>query len=148
MSFRISQNVYFTLLCRFGEVEKVKLLPKKTGQGGGVAAFIDFIELRSAQKAHNCPIVIQNREIRMNYNDPKQGRQTTNQPVQNFQRDFERMPEFDEMPRMKDRQMKKLVVSNLLKSGLFRYKWIFNNFTENLRLKNLSPGAELEFYTF
>ena len=95
-------------------MEKVKLLPKKTGQGGGVAAFIDFIDLRSAQKAHNCPIVIQNREIRMNYNDPKQGRQPVNNAtVQNFQRDFDRMPDYDEMPRMKDRQMKKLVLHSI-----------------------------------
>ena len=83
----------------------MKLLPKKTGQGGGVAAFVDFVELRSAQKAHSCPIVIQNREIRMNFNDPKTGRQQQPQqpppmPMQqHYPREF--VPNFDGMHRGK-----------------------------------------------
>ncbi|KTG05602.1 hypothetical protein cypCar_00005319 [Cyprinus carpio] len=36
----------------YGRVESVKVLPKR-GSEGGVAAFVDFVDIKSAQKAHN-----------------------------------------------------------------------------------------------
>ena len=57
-------------LCfRFGRVEKVKILPKKSPDGG-LAAFVDFVDIRSATKANETANYIGDRELRTNYNEP------------------------------------------------------------------------------
>jgi len=54
---------------RFGRVEKVKILPKKSPDGG-LAAFVDFVDIRSATKANETTNYIGDRELRTNYNEP------------------------------------------------------------------------------
>ncbi|KAM9299544.1 LOW QUALITY PROTEIN: msx2-interacting protein [Gastrophryne carolinensis] len=51
---------------RYGRVESVKILPKR---GGGVAAFVDFVDIR-AQKAHNAINKMGDRDLRTDYNEP------------------------------------------------------------------------------
>lgn len=60
------------LLCfssRYGRVESVKILPKR-GSEGGVAAFVDFVDIKSAQKAHNSVNKMGDRDLRTDYNEP------------------------------------------------------------------------------
>ncbi|XP_048662917.1 msx2-interacting protein-like [Marmota marmota marmota] len=51
---------------RCGRVESVKILPKR-GSEGGVAAFVD---IKSAQKAHNSVNKMGDRDLRTDYNEP------------------------------------------------------------------------------
>ncbi|XP_043917801.1 msx2-interacting protein [Protopterus annectens] len=54
---------------RYGRVESVKILPKR-GSEGGVAAFVDFVDIKSAQKAHNSSNKMGDRDLRTDYNEP------------------------------------------------------------------------------
>nr|CAJ83546.1 spen homolog, transcriptional regulator (Drosophila) [Xenopus tropicalis] len=54
---------------RYGRVESVKILPKR-GSDGGVAAFVDFVDIKSAQKAHNAVNKMGDRDLRTDYNEP------------------------------------------------------------------------------
>ncbi|XP_016344402.1 msx2-interacting protein isoform X3 [Sinocyclocheilus anshuiensis] len=54
---------------RYGRVESVKVL-RKRGSEGGVAAFVDFVDLKSAQKAHNAINKMGDRDLRTDYNEP------------------------------------------------------------------------------
>ncbi|CAL8306339.1 unnamed protein product [Gadus morhua 'NCC'] len=54
---------------RYGRVESVKVLPKR-GSEGGVAAFVDFVDIKSAQKAHNAINKMGDRDLRTDYNEP------------------------------------------------------------------------------
>ncbi|XP_059383830.1 msx2-interacting protein-like [Carassius carassius] len=54
---------------RYGRVESVKVLPKR-GSEGGVAAFVDFVDIKSAQKAHNSLNKMGDRDLRTDYNEP------------------------------------------------------------------------------
>ncbi|XP_051946959.1 msx2-interacting protein-like [Xyrauchen texanus] len=54
---------------RYGRVESVKVLPKR-GSEGGVAAFVDFVDIKSAQKAHNSVNKMGDRDLRTDYNEP------------------------------------------------------------------------------
>ncbi|KAG9353133.1 hypothetical protein JZ751_017709 [Albula glossodonta] len=53
----------------YGRVESVKILPKR-GSEGGVAAFVDFVDIKSAQKAHNSINKMGDRDLRTDYNEP------------------------------------------------------------------------------
>lgn len=57
------------LLHRYGRVESVKVL-RKRGSEGGVAAFVDFVDIKSAQKAHNAVNKMGDRDLRTDYNEP------------------------------------------------------------------------------
>ena len=57
------------LFFRYGRVESVKVLPKR-GSEGGVAAFVDFVDIKSAQKAHNAINKMGDRDLRTDYNEP------------------------------------------------------------------------------
>lgn len=50
-------------------MESVKVLPKR-GSEGGVAAFVDFVDIKSAQKAHNAINKMGDRDLRTDYNEP------------------------------------------------------------------------------
>lgn len=54
---------------RYGRVEKIKLLPKISPDGGR-AAFVDFVNIGSATKANEAQNSIGGRELRTNYNEP------------------------------------------------------------------------------
>ncbi|KAM8914676.1 msx2-interacting protein isoform 2-T2 [Spinachia spinachia] len=54
---------------RYGRVESVKVL-RKRGTEGGVAAFVDFVDIKSAQKAHNAVNKMGDRDLRTDYNEP------------------------------------------------------------------------------
>ncbi|XP_051516227.1 msx2-interacting protein-like isoform X2 [Myxocyprinus asiaticus] len=54
---------------RYGRVESVKVLPKR-GSEGGVAAFVDFVDIKSAQKAHKSINKMGDRDLRTDYNEP------------------------------------------------------------------------------
>ncbi|CAL8337084.1 unnamed protein product [Lota lota] len=54
---------------RYGRVESVKVL-RKRGSEGGVAAFVDFVDIKSAQKAHNAVNKMGDRDLRTDYNEP------------------------------------------------------------------------------
>ncbi|XP_057553340.1 msx2-interacting protein isoform X3 [Hippopotamus amphibius kiboko] len=54
---------------QYGRVESVKILPKR-GSEGGVAAFVDFVDIKSAQKAHNSVNKMGDRDLRTDYNEP------------------------------------------------------------------------------
>ena len=56
-------------LFRYGRVEKIKLLPKISPDGGR-AAFVDFVDIRSATKANEAQNSIGGRDLRTNYNEP------------------------------------------------------------------------------
>lgn len=60
---------FFCILSRYGRVESVKVLPKR-GSEGGVAAFVDFVDIKSAQKAHNAINKMGDRDLRTDYNEP------------------------------------------------------------------------------
>lgn len=57
------------LFLRYGRVESVKVL-RKRGSEGGVAAFVDFVDIKSAQKAHNAVNKMGDRDLRTDYNEP------------------------------------------------------------------------------
>lgn len=61
---RISQFIFF--LFRYGKVEGVKILPQRY-PNQGVAAFIDFYDVRSAVEAREDKIVYQGCELRTNF---------------------------------------------------------------------------------
>lgn len=61
--------VFIVTLLRFGRVESVKVL-RKRGSEGGVAAFVDFVDIKSAQKAHNAVNKMGDRDLRTDYNEP------------------------------------------------------------------------------
>ena len=50
-------------------MEKVKLL-QKTSPDGGKAAFVDFVDIRSATKANEAQNRMGDRDLRTNYNEP------------------------------------------------------------------------------
>ena len=54
---------------RFGGVESVRVLPKRSADGGR-ASFVDFIDIKSAVKAHEASHKMGSRELRTNYNEP------------------------------------------------------------------------------
>lgn len=54
---------------RYGRVESVKILPRRSVEGGR-AAFVDFVDIRSATKAHESVNRIGDRELRTDYNEP------------------------------------------------------------------------------
>lgn len=64
----LSLSAFFSLH-RYGRVESVKILPKRS-QEGGRAAFVDFVDIRSATKAHEAVNRIGDREMRTDYNEP------------------------------------------------------------------------------
>ena len=43
--------IFYNAFSRFRRVEKVKISPKKSPDGG-LAAFVDFVDIRSATKAN------------------------------------------------------------------------------------------------
>ena len=57
------------VLRRFGGVESVRVLPKRSADGGR-ASFVDFIDIKSAVKAHEATHKMGSRELRTNYNEP------------------------------------------------------------------------------
>lgn len=59
---------------RYGRVEKVKLL-QKTSPDGGKAAFVDFVDIRSATKANEAQNRMGDRDLRTNYNEPGANKQ-------------------------------------------------------------------------
>lgn len=61
--------------CRYGRVESVKILPKRSSEGGR-ASFVDFVDIRSATKAHESANRIGDRELRTDYNEPSSTNQT------------------------------------------------------------------------
>lgn len=61
--------MFLLFLCRYGRVESVKILPKRSAEGGR-AAFVDFVDIRSATKAHESVNRIGDREMRTDYNEP------------------------------------------------------------------------------
>uniref|UniRef100_H9GKA7 Spen family transcriptional repressor n=1 Tax=Anolis carolinensis TaxID=28377 RepID=H9GKA7_ANOCA len=61
--------ISLSLPSRYGRVESVKILPKR-GSEGGVAAFVDFVDIKSAQKAHNSVNKMGDRDLRTDYNEP------------------------------------------------------------------------------
>lgn len=69
------ENYYYATITltliffRYGRVESVKILPKR-GSEGGVAAFVDFVDIKSAQKAHNSVNKMGDRDLRTDYNEP------------------------------------------------------------------------------
>ena len=63
-------------LCRYGRVESVKILPKRSSEGGR-ASFVDFVDIRSATKAHESVNRIGDRELRTDYNEPSSANPTT-----------------------------------------------------------------------
>ncbi len=65
----MKRNLQISLHFRFGRVEKVKILPKKSPDGG-LAAFVDFVDIRSATKANETTNYMGDRELRTNYNEP------------------------------------------------------------------------------
>lgn len=75
----IQRNCMYTCICnflfvfivilRYGRVESVKVL-RKRGSEGGVAAFVDFVDIKSAQKAHNAVNKMGDRDLRTDYNEP------------------------------------------------------------------------------
>lgn len=71
MSVSLSRVVFEFLrfLRRYGRVESVKILPKRSAEGGR-AAFVDFVDIRSATKAHESVNRIGDREMRTDYNEP------------------------------------------------------------------------------
>uniref|UniRef100_A0A2K6TY41 Msx2-interacting protein n=1 Tax=Saimiri boliviensis boliviensis TaxID=39432 RepID=A0A2K6TY41_SAIBB len=64
----LCNNIDF-IFSRYGRVESVKILPKR-GSEGGVAAFVDFVDIKSAQKAHNSVNKMGDRDLRTDYNEP------------------------------------------------------------------------------
>lgn len=62
-------SLRFFLSRRYGRVESVKILPKRSAEGGR-AAFVDFVDIRSATKAHESVNRIGDREMRTDYNEP------------------------------------------------------------------------------
>lgn len=62
-------NDLLRFVCRYGRVESVKILPKRSAEGGR-AAFVDFVDIRSATKAHESVNRIGDREMRTDYNEP------------------------------------------------------------------------------
>lgn len=62
-------SLRFFLSLRYGRVESVKILPKRSAEGGR-AAFVDFVDIRSATKAHESVNRIGDREMRTDYNEP------------------------------------------------------------------------------
>lgn len=59
-------RLYSSLLFRYGKVEGVKILPQRY-PNQGVAAFIDFYDVRSAVEAREAKIVYQGCELRTNF---------------------------------------------------------------------------------
>lgn len=57
------------LVRRFGGVESVRVLPKRSSDGGR-ASFVDFMDIKSAVKAHEAAHKMGSRELRTNYNEP------------------------------------------------------------------------------
>ena len=57
-------------------MESVKILPKRSSEGGR-ASFVDFVDIRSATKAHESVNRIGDRELRTDYNEPSSANQTT-----------------------------------------------------------------------
>lgn len=60
---------WYILFWRYGRVEKVKLLIK-TSPDGAKAAFVDFVDIRSATKANEAQNRIGDRDLRTNFNEP------------------------------------------------------------------------------
>ena len=54
---------------RYGRVESVKITGKRDNDGG-ISAFVDFVDINSATKAHEAIIKIADRELRIEYNNP------------------------------------------------------------------------------
>lgn len=54
----------------------MKILPKRSSEGGR-ASFVDFVDIRSATKAHESVNRIGDRELRTDYNEPSSTNQTT-----------------------------------------------------------------------
>ncbi|XP_028393826.1 msx2-interacting protein-like isoform X2 [Dendronephthya gigantea] len=54
---------------RFGRIDSVKILSKRSADGGQ-AAFVDFVDIRCAIKAHETPNRLGDRELRTDYNEP------------------------------------------------------------------------------
>lgn len=54
---------------RYGRIDSVKILAKHSVDGGQ-AAFVDFVDIRCAIKAHETPNRLGDRELRTDYNEP------------------------------------------------------------------------------
>ncbi|KAG9466152.1 hypothetical protein GDO78_017137 [Eleutherodactylus coqui] len=54
---------------RYGHVESVRMLPQRTS-GGGAAAFVDFVDVKSARKANNAANRLGKRDLRTDYKQP------------------------------------------------------------------------------
>ena len=64
----INTNTCF-LFYRYGRIDSVKILAKRS-MDGGLAAFVDFVDIRCAIKAHETPNRLGDRELRTDYNEP------------------------------------------------------------------------------
>jgi hypothetical protein len=63
---RTSSGLYFF---RYGRIDSVKILSKRSADGGQ-AAFVDFVDIRCAIKAHETPNRLGDRDLRTDYNEP------------------------------------------------------------------------------
>lgn len=61
-------------------MESVKILPKRSSEGGR-ASFVDFVDIRSATKAHESVNRIGDREMRTDYNEPSSNQTTISSRV-------------------------------------------------------------------
>lgn len=64
-----ASTILYHFLFRFGRIDNVKILSKRSADGGQ-AAFVDFVDIRCAIKAHEAPNRLGDRELRTDYNDP------------------------------------------------------------------------------
>jgi hypothetical protein len=65
----IFKIVFCSHFFRFGRIDSVKVLSKRSADGGQ-AAFVDFVDIRCAIKAHETPNRLGDRELRTDYNEP------------------------------------------------------------------------------
>ncbi|XP_077998884.1 uncharacterized protein LOC144451852 [Glandiceps talaboti] len=55
---------------RYGRIESVKILPKRSSDGT-LSAFVDFVDIKSATNAHEAVNKLGDRELRTDYNEPE-----------------------------------------------------------------------------
>lgn len=62
--------VFLASLCRYGRVESAKLTGKRDTDGSQ-SAFVDFVDINSATKAHDASVItIGERDLQIEYNNP------------------------------------------------------------------------------
>lgn len=65
--------VIVTFVCRYGRVQSVKLLPRCTEEKTGeitMACTVAFMDIKSASKAHNAELKIDDRTLNTEYYEP------------------------------------------------------------------------------